>query len=147
MEISDYSEATKSESTAVGYFAKTTCQDGTAIGKGAESIGDYSVAIGSYSAAEEAKVVSFGDGSSNSTYGTRRLVNVKDPVNSQDAATKNYVDSKMVILNAILPTSEWTTVDTTTEIVPGTIHYIQQVNILGIKELLMSSKISEVKHR
>ena len=87
-----YSEAgtdkSQSQCTAIGYFSKVTADGGTALGKGTKVTSAQSVAIGCYSEANETRVVSFGD----SVWGGRRLINVKDPIDNQDAATKNYVD-------------------------------------------------------
>lgn len=67
----------------------------TALGYGSDAIGYDSVAIGAGSQATESGVVSVGTGkaSSSRSNGWRRIVNVGDPVNDTDAATKAYVDS------------------------------------------------------
>jgi hypothetical protein len=64
------------------------------FGSSAECSADYAVALGYMSKSTEAGTVSVGDGSTNANYGFRRIVNVKDPINDQDGATKKYVDSK-----------------------------------------------------
>lgn len=73
--------ATPSQATALGFYSKTSAS--------------YSVALGAQSTATVASVVSVGDGSSDANYGTRRIINVKDPQNTQDAATKVYVDVRV----------------------------------------------------
>lgn len=80
---------------AIGKSAKSPNYFGVSLGAWAETTGDYSVSLGGQSKAPENSVVSVGDGSSNPDYGTRRIVNVKDPKNAQDAATKKYVDDKI----------------------------------------------------
>lgn len=72
-----------------------------AIGSGAEAPEEDSVAIGRGSKTDEINTVSFG----NDTI-TRRIVNVTDPTNEQDVATKKYVDNstKNTVYNS--PTME-----------------------------------------
>lgn len=103
-------EANGAGSASFGSRAKCTSGTSynTAIGTGATAQHDYAVAIGVLSATTEANAVSVGDGSSNATYGHRKIVNVKDPTNAQDVATKNYVDSKVVSFSATLPYASWT---------------------------------------
>ena len=91
------SQKAVSQNNCFGYGAKATSDTSVAFGWSAQATlnGNYSVALGSYSTATEPSVVSVGDGGTNANYGTRRIINVKDPVNDQDAATKKYVDDKV----------------------------------------------------
>ena len=85
---------------AIGHSASAYHPGDITIGYDANSthagtdVTTSSVAIGSGSQAAEAAVVSVGTGGA-SEHGpaTRRIVNVSEPVNDSDAATKNYVDN------------------------------------------------------
>lgn len=81
-------------SLALGGGAKVYVSDGAAIGAASNVSHDYSVALGYNSRTSATNQVSVGRGSaSGSGPATRSIVNVTDPTNAQDAATKNYVDA------------------------------------------------------
>ena len=111
---------------ALGENANT--RDSAAVAIGANSSvtrpsggrAQYSVALGAYSSATEEGVVSVGSGVTTLTLSddmpeeeqaiaraaadvpTRRIINVTDPRDAQDAATKNYVDTQLTPINAKL---------------------------------------------
>lgn len=112
--------ATAISSVAVGEQVTSRALRGVAIGKSASVTAEESVALGSYSSATDEGTVSVGSGVATLTLSddmteeqqaaaravadvaTRRIVNVTDPQDTQDAATKNYVDTQLTPINAKL---------------------------------------------
>lgn len=86
--IGQDSTANNTHSIAVGVSANANGFDSVCIGSFASATANNSVAIGNSSVCTEASAVSFGASSLK-----RRLINVSDPINATDVATKNYVDN------------------------------------------------------
>ncbi|CAG9264164.1 hypothetical protein BDI4_820002 [Burkholderia diffusa] len=87
--IGSSASATKDNGTAIGSGASSTGEGATAIGSNASASGSGSVAIGQGSVANEANTVSFGNGTDD---GNRRIVNIADGINANDAASKGQLD-------------------------------------------------------
>ena len=120
--LGPYARASSRTSIAIGSFSSVASLDEIDDDQDKwDSVAPYSVSIGSQSIVTEPNVVSFGHGgtsdywylvpqfgrvfhSTNAPSGpaTRRLINVTDPTNAQDAATKNYVDTQLTPINAKL---------------------------------------------
>lgn len=80
--------------TAIGFSSEAKAYNGIAIGSSSNASGESSVAIGDHSYATEASTVSVGRAATEEESAIyRRIVNVADPTNTQDAATKQYVDT------------------------------------------------------
>lgn len=88
----DHQDGYSDDCIPIGTSASVTKFGGTSIGSYAKCTGEQSVALGYGSEATSANVVSV---SGNNVADKRRIINVGDPINSQDAATKYYVDSKV----------------------------------------------------
>lgn len=80
---------------ALGNGATASGINTVAIGNGAETTAYNGVAIGANSECTEEYTVSVGG-----SFGKRRIVNVTDPINPQDVATKNYIDNR-ILSNAL----------------------------------------------
>lgn len=92
---------------AIGANAYVWSEDGIAIGADTNVQAGHSVAIGDKSyvgSIDNEYVVSVGRPSNVSNPFTRRVINVTDPINAQDAATKNYVDTAVGNIETILQT-------------------------------------------
>ena len=115
--------ATGYRGVAIGQYAKTSASHGAAFGTGSTANNDYSLALGEDSFAGTAYSVALGAGAkptrisevnigmgtayaghgyNNSNY--RILGGVYDPIDAHDAATKGYVDSR-ILSNAGAPTT------------------------------------------
>ncbi len=92
-------------STGLGCYLTMTAKDAVAIGLSSSVTHRYSGAIGVHSASGRTSEISIGDGTSNTNYGTRYLANVRDPENAQDAATKNYIDKRIIAGGTTAPTT------------------------------------------
>lgn len=109
---------------AIGTNAQAAASDSVALGSytSVASLPFNQVALGAYSQATEENTVSVGSGVATLTLSddmtkeqqaiaraaadvpTRRIVNVTDPRDAQDAATKNYVDTQLAPISALQST-------------------------------------------
>lgn len=122
-----YAEGYGSNTGGIALGENANTRDSAAVAIGANSSvtrpsggrAQNSVALGSYSSATEEGVVSVGSGATTLTLSddmteeeqaiarlasdvpTRRIVNVTDPRDAQDAATKNYVDTQLAPISAL----------------------------------------------
>lgn len=86
--IGQGSSANNTHSVGIGVSANANGFDAVTIGSYASTTANNSVAIGNSSVANEANIVSVGSSSLK-----RRIINVQEPTNATDVATKNYVDN------------------------------------------------------
>ena len=115
------------KAVTIGMNSKTGGESSIAIGSGAEAVSDFSTTIGHNAHVSSSEhSVALGDGSyidyntdnyvvsvgcdpglSQRTAFTRRIINVTNPVNAQDAATKNYVDTASSLIELSYGNSTW----------------------------------------
>ena len=126
--LRSYAEGYGSNTGGIALGENANTRDSAAVAIGANSSvtrpsgggARNSVALGAYSTATEEGVVSVGSGVTTLTLSddmpeeeqaiarlasdvpTRRIINVTDPRDDQDAATKNYVDTQLTPINAKL---------------------------------------------
>ena len=102
----NYGSAT--DGVAIGHGAiNYNNVDCASVGHNAKANNNYSVALGSYASTSRTGEVNIGTGSNNYGYNSttyRILGGVHDPVDAHDAATKGYVDGK-VLSGAGAPTT------------------------------------------
>ena len=104
--IGHTSSATAVDTVAVGHQANATGKEAVALGQGAEASGVGSVALGQLSNATENYTVSVGSGfaADADTYQYRRIVNVANGIDNQDAATVKQVKDAQAAAKAYTDT-------------------------------------------
>lgn len=106
-------------STAIGGYSEADTY-GVAVGHSAQAAQD-SVALGYASVATESNTVSVG-----SQVTKRRVVNVADPTNDQDAATKKYVDDEIDDLASAVA-GDIAAVEAEIDLIDGRVEDIEEV--------------------
>lgn len=144
--IGNYAKASRLNSIAIGDRSDSSYSNSIAIGESAQTLAEYSVAIGHVSKATEEYTVSFGDSESSYTPDkTKRLVNVSDPINSQDVTTKNYVDGVVLYNNSAGTSGTITLSDNYTNYKTIKIYYTRYNNeIVNSSEL--NTDITNIVH-